>query len=99
MWAISGVLNRHSGNRRDLYGSNVRTPVSPRPMEYAILFDFDRLGISTTIIFDARDREKLYKSKGFDTTNLTIVVKLWQSNDVAEARKGHKLSTSSKDSV
>ncbi|EKG13439.1 hypothetical protein MPH_09465 [Macrophomina phaseolina MS6] len=30
--ATSGVRNRQSGNRDDLYGSKVSTPCSPRPM-------------------------------------------------------------------
>ena len=39
--AMGTVRKRHNGSRADLYGSNVRTPCSPRPMRYDMRTDSD----------------------------------------------------------
>ena len=41
--AMGTVRKRHKGSKADLYGSNVRTPCSPRPMRYDMRTDSDAL--------------------------------------------------------
>lgn len=64
--AIAGVLKRHSGKRYDLYGSNVRTPCSPRAMRYDIRSDRDLKAGQSAIVIEVLWYSKTYHLTAVD---------------------------------